>query len=276
MKYICGCFEDKALYYDTDLERAFFITKSQARKKQREIDGVSIVKHNVCYDLENKTSKAIYLKASLAGLIDKSFNYTVKVDNNKLHIKGFCYSWIKGCFISVGTTDFNSFRYPLALVDFIKFLDEAYFYSHLDYVYDLYISKFNRALDLGLKVKSEIFDNTFNSSSKWLSVGKSRPATFHLPVDTGKTYARLIDVFFDIQDKRIQVIDKFSDYLGERYLGETTITYNTFDEWFNALPPYTRGYDVASKVEFKLDTPQYELLYVQKFTKGYFELHGKL
>ena len=66
MKYFVGGFNDNLLYYDTDVNRAFNLTPSYARKHR--IEGVSFKNHKMVCDFNNKYRKHKIIKSLLSGL----------------------------------------------------------------------------------------------------------------------------------------------------------------------------------------------------------------
>ena len=134
MKYFAGEYNNFAIYYDTDLNKAFYLSKSYAKKHKNEIHGVNIKNHSVVFSTKenNKPYKITVMKAKLAGIKNSIITYHLDtgVKGLKFKINLILSLDVNCCYVLI-----NGLRYPLAIEDFLNLSDKNYFMKSLGYFY---------------------------------------------------------------------------------------------------------------------------------------------
>lgn len=250
MKYFAEILNDFALYYDTDLNRAFYLSKSYAKKHKNEIYGVSVEKHHVVFD-KTKTNKLRHktiIKAKLAGLYNKSVDYFLDIcvkDVDILKVSLVVNFESDYCAITFGSVSF-----PLALEDFLKLVDEDCFMSSLDYLYELYGSKIGIEKDLFVNAKlksSDCDDDLYGFLSTHhpkLARTHSNTSVNNMGYFTLHSHHEYESMVFDsmllyaMNRRKNKEETPLHCYWYEKYVGKDTKGYDNINDWVKSIPSY--------------------------------------
>lgn len=250
MKYFAEILNDFALYYDTDLNRAFYLSKSYAKKHKNEICGVSVEKHHVVFD-KTKTNKLRHktiIKAKLAGLYNKSVSYFLDIcvkDVDLLKVTLIVNFEADYCAIT-----FDSVLCPLALEDFLKLVDENCFMSSLDYLYELYGLKIGieRDLFVNAKLKSSDCDDDLygflSTHHPQLARTHSNTSVNNMGYFTLHSHHEYESMVFDsmllyaMNRRKNKEETPLHHYWYEKYIGRDTKGYDNINDWLKSIPSY--------------------------------------
>ena len=258
MKYFTSEYNNMALYYDTDLDRAFYLSKSYAKKHSNKIEGILIKNHAVKFDANNQMRQKTIMKAKLAGILDSNMLVGYKL-NEDIRIDLIANFESDYCVITI---DYHT--YPLALEDFIKFVNEDCFMSSLDYVYDLYCRGMNINRDLFIRSKLTYSSSNSNVSDEFLIpsiYGRSlRASYFSSQGSMADFFGRIMLREYPPEYSHDKFLRLFSpslqSYWYDRYVEVNFRRYDNINDWINSMPKYI-GYSISK--EYLLEVPKIEL-----------------
>ena len=246
MKYFAEILNDFALYYDTDLNRAFYLSKSYAKKHKNEICGVSVEKHHVVFD-KTKNNKLRYktvIKAKLAGIYNMSVDYFLDIcvkDVDLLKITLIANFESDYCAIT-----FDSVLCPLALEDFLKLVDEDCFMSSLDYLYELYGLQIGIERDLFVNAKLKSSDDFLETHHPILVRSHSINNIDYFTLQPHHESMMLDSMTLYAMSRRVCAMSRregknekpLYHYWYEKYIGRDTKGYDNINDWLKSIPSY--------------------------------------